>query len=79
MVSRETKGWTGDYCDVLACPSHLALKLGSVTLGSPESNIPTMSAKQGGAQPGEVSSWHALTAGITEQRLEARAKRRPVS
>lgn len=41
---------------MLACPSYSTLELGSVTLGSPESNVPTMSAKQGGALPGEVSS-----------------------
>lgn len=43
---------------MLACPSHSALELGSVTLRSPGSSVPTMSAKQGGALPGEMSSQH---------------------
>lgn len=65
---------------MLACPSHLALELGSLTLGSPGSSVPTMSAKQGGALPGEVSSQHAQVGpGISRQRLEARAKGRSVS
>lgn len=65
---------------MLACPSHSALELGSVDLRSPGSSVPTMSAKQGGALPGQVSSQHAQVGrGITRQRLETRAKERPVS